>query len=177
MTQIPPNEGLKFECFRFVALTVNRRSSYCPQLLFVLAMAFESFRDSLPQESAYSRSQVVAWLQQIRLPLYYRQYIDDPQAFPKTKESLKVLFSAQITSFPYENLSVHYSPTHLVNIRPSTLYTKLMGPLSNGRGGYCMELSIFFHHMLRGLGFHVYLTGVRNRTRTDGVPQGETQGW
>ncbi|KAM0250033.1 hypothetical protein ACHAQJ_008802 [Trichoderma viride] len=31
--------------------------------------------------------------------------------------------------------------------------------------------------MLRGLGFHVYLTGVRNRTRTDGVPQGETQGW
>jgi len=40
-----------------------------------------------------------------------------------------------------------------------------------------MELSIFFHHMLRGLGFHVYMTGVRNRTRTEGVPQGEYQGW
>lgn len=140
-------------------------------------MAFESFRESSPQESAYSRSQVAAWLQEIRLPLSYRQYLEEPQTFPKTKESLKILFHAQITSFPYENLSVHYSSTHLVDISPKALYAKLMGTHRSGRGGYCMELGIFFHHMLRGLGFHVYLTGVRNRTRTDGVPQGETQGW
>ncbi|KAM3529574.1 hypothetical protein MY4038_005366 [Beauveria bassiana] len=48
---------------------------------------------------------------------------------------------------------------------------------SPGRGGYCMELSIFFHHMLRGLGFWVTMTGVRNRTRTDGIPSREYQGW
>lgn len=96
---------------------------------------------------------------------------------PKTEESLRVLFRCQITTFPYENLSVHYSPTHLVNIEPDTLYSKMMGPSNNGRGGYCLELSIFFHHMLRGLGFYVYMTGVRNRARTDGIPQGEYQGW
>ncbi|KAL6691362.1 arylamine N-acetyltransferase 2 [Trichoderma pleuroticola] len=129
-------------------------------------MAFETFRDPLPQESAYSD-----------LPSSYERYIYKPTAFPKTEKSLKDLFRAQITTFPYENLSVHYSPTHLVNIHPDALYTKMMGALNNGRGGYCMELSIFFHHMLRGLGFRVYMTGVRNRTRTNGVPQGETQGW
>ncbi|KAL6821502.1 arylamine N-acetyltransferase 2 [Trichoderma camerunense] len=140
-------------------------------------MAFEAFRDSTSQASAYSEPQITAWLQHIGLPSAYEQYIYKPTAFPKTEQSLKVLFRAQITTFPYENLSVHYSPTHLVDIHPDALYTKMMGALSNGRGGYCMELSIFFHHMLRGLGFHVYMTGVRNRTRTNGVPQGETQGW
>ncbi|KAL7941253.1 arylamine N-acetyltransferase 2 [Trichoderma barbatum] len=140
-------------------------------------MAFTAFRDSLPQASFYSSSQITAWLQHIRLPTTYEPYIYNPSSFPKTEQSLKALFRAQITTFPYENLSVHYSPTHLVNIQPDALYNKMMGPFSNGRGGYCMELSIFFHHMLRGLGFHVYLTGVRNRTRINGAPQGETQGW
>lgn len=96
---------------------------------------------------------------------------------PKTNHSLEILFKSQITVFPYENLTVHYSPTHLVDIKPNVLYLKMMEDPSRGRGGYCMELSIFFHHMLRGLGFRVIMTGVRNRTRTDGVPSGEYQGW
>lgn len=137
----------------------------------------DSFRDSVPEESAYSNSQVAAWLRRICLPSSYARYIDSPSTFPKTADSLRILFRCQITTFPYENLSVHYSRTHQVNIQPDVLYTKMMGPNNNGRGGYCMELSILFHHMLRGLGFHVYMTGVRNRTRTDGVPQGEYQGW
>lgn len=137
----------------------------------------EAFRDSSPPESAYSSVQVAAWLRRIALPSAYTHYIDAPATIPKTRESLRTLFRCQITTFPYENLSVHYSQTHQVNIRPEVLYAKMMGPSSNGRGGYCMELSIFFHHMLRALGFYVYMTGVRNRTRTDGVPQGEYQGW
>jgi arylamine N-acetyltransferase len=140
-------------------------------------MALDSFRDAIPQESAYTPSQVSTWLRQIDLPEIYQQYIDSPSAFPKTVESLTALFRCQITTFPYENLTVHYSATHLVNIEPHALYRKMMTSPSTGRGGYCMELSIFFHHMLRGLGFHVYMTGVRNRTRTDGVPDGEYQGW
>ncbi|KAF3483851.1 uncharacterized protein GIQ15_03175 [Arthroderma uncinatum] len=136
------------------------------------------FRDSLP--CAYSSEQVVAWLKYISLPKSYHQYLDDPTSVPKTFESLRTLFRCQITTFPYENLSVHYSPTHLVNIRPDVLYTKMLGPHEGGRegrGGYCMELSILFHHMLRGVGFNVFMTGIRNRTRTEGVPSGEYQGW
>ncbi|RDA94399.1 hypothetical protein CP533_2267 [Ophiocordyceps camponoti-saundersi (nom. inval.)] len=138
----------------------------------------QAFRDPHdPQPSAYSAEQVSAWLRHIHLPKRYAGCLDEPTTFPKTPDALRTLFRAQITSFPYENLSVHYSRTHLVDIRPQVLYDKMMGPAANGRGGYCMELSIFFHHMLRGLGFFVYMTGVRNRTRTDGVPGGDYQGW
>lgn len=96
---------------------------------------------------------------------------------PKANHSLEVLFKCQTTVFPYENLTVHYSPTHLVDIKPDVLYRKMMEVPSRGRGGYCMELSIFFHPTLRGLGFRIIMTGIRNRTRTDGVPSGDYQGW
>ncbi|KAL2869824.1 arylamine N-acetyltransferase family protein [Aspergillus lucknowensis] len=131
-------------------------------------------------ESAYSTDQITAWLEHIRLPTSYSEYIENPAGFPKTFESLRALMRCQISRFPYENLSVHYSPTHLVDIDPHNLYEKLMGPERigrRGRGGYCMELSIFFHHMLRGLGFQVYMTAVRNRGRKDGVPGGEYLGF
>ncbi|UNI17781.1 hypothetical protein JDV02_004100 [Purpureocillium takamizusanense] len=140
-------------------------------------MAIDEFHDPEPQQSVYSDDQVAAWLRRISLPAQYAQYISTPSAIPKTEECLRILFRCQITTFPYENLTVHYSPTHRVDINPRSLYSKMMEPPHNGRGGYCMELSIFFHHMLRGLGFHVYMTGVRNRTRTDGEPRGEYQGW
>ncbi|KAJ6441313.1 N-hydroxyarylamine O-acetyltransferase [Purpureocillium lavendulum] len=151
--------------------------SLAHQPLRIFSMAADEFRDSESQESAYSDLQVAAWLERISLPAPYKQYWSSPSTIPKTEDSLRTLFRCQITTFPYENLSVHYSPTHKVDINPASLYAKMMEAPHNGRGGYCMELSIFFHHMLRGLGFPVYMTGVRNRTRTDGVPRGEYQGW
>ncbi|KAL2845657.1 hypothetical protein BJY01DRAFT_180324 [Aspergillus pseudoustus] len=136
--------------------------------------------DPAVEESVYSTEQVAAWLEHIRLPTSYLEYVKSPTSYPKTDDSLRALMRCQISRFPYENLSVHYSPTHLVDISPDTLYEKLMGSERDegrGRGGYCMELSIFFHHMLRGLGFQVYMTAVRNRGRKDGVPGGEYLGF
>ena len=156
---------------------INSNTDNCYLIITTPIMPVGAFRNSSPQESAYSQSQISAWLRRIGLPEQYGQYIDSPSTFPKSAESLATLFRCQITTFPYENLSVHYSATHLVTIKPDALFNKMMGPPANGRGGYCMELSIFFHHMLRGLGFHVYMTGVRNRTRSDSVPNGEYQGW
>lgn len=141
------------------------------------AMEAPGFRHNVSAEPTYSIYQLSSWLRRLRLPVHYRQYIDDPSNFPKTYQSLETLFKCQISVFPYENLTVHYSATHLVNIKPEVLYRKMMQDPSRGRGGYCMELSIFFHHMLRGLGFRVIMAGVRNRTRTDGIPSGEYQGW
>ncbi|XWW92236.1 hypothetical protein V2A60_000159 [Cordyceps javanica] len=140
-------------------------------------MEVPGFRYNIPAEPAYTAPEVSSWLRHLRLPERYHQYIDNPMAIPKTSESLATLFRCQITTFPYENLTVHYSPTHLVDIKPDALYRKMMEDTSRGRGGYCMELSILFHHMLRGVGFRVTMTGVRNRTRTNGVPGGEYQGW
>lgn len=129
------------------------------------------------QALCYSLDRVSRWLRRIDLPESLRQHIASPQAIPKKFKALRILMRCQIATFTYENFSVHYSPTHPVDIRPESLYEKLMGPNNRNRGGYCMELSIFFYHMLRGIGFHVYMTGVRNRTRTNGVPGGQYQGW
>lgn len=139
-------------------------------------MASPAFREQL-QESAYSPDQVSAWLTRIRPPQTILQHVHSPSTIPKTADVLRALMRCQITTFPYENLSVHYSSSHVVDIDPQVLYAKMMEPGNGGRGGYCMELSIFFFHMLRGMGFLVYMTGVRNRTRTDGVPGGTYQGW
>ncbi|CAG7965402.1 unnamed protein product [Penicillium olsonii] len=114
----------------------------------------------------------------------YLRYIDPPSqygssaTFPTTEQALKDLFRCQITRFPYDNLTCHYSSTQLAEIQPQQIYTKFLGDESTSRrGGYCLEVSIFFHHILRGLGFEVYMTGVRNRLRTDGIPQGDYFGW
>ncbi|OAA35324.1 arylamine N-acetyltransferase 2 [Beauveria brongniartii RCEF 3172] len=139
-------------------------------------MEATGFRHQVSAEPTYSTYQLSSWLPRLSLPVPYRQYIDDPLEIPKTYKSLGILFKSQISVLPYENPTVHYSTTHLVNIKPDVLYRKMMQDPSRGRGGYCMELSIFFHHMLHGLGFRVTMTGVRNRTRTDGIPNGEYQG-
>ncbi|KAJ6091570.1 hypothetical protein N7467_003539 [Penicillium canescens] len=130
--------------------------------------------------SAYTQTQITKYIHYIALPERYTAYLSNPQAFPKTEQALKDLFRCQITRFPYDNLTCHYSATQLAEIQPEKIYTKLMGhgdTFPSGRGGYCLEVSIFFHHILRGLGFSVYMTGVRNRERVDGIPQGEFKGW
>ncbi|KAJ5278295.1 hypothetical protein N7524_004448 [Penicillium chrysogenum] len=130
--------------------------------------------------SAYSTAQLSKYLEYITLPIQYAQCVHDPLSFPKTEEALTFLFRCQITAFPYDNLSVHYSATHIVDIHPESIYTKLMGSndgIPSRRGGYCFECNILFYHVLRGLGFTAYMTGVRNRERIDGIPQGEFKGW
>lgn len=130
--------------------------------------------------SAFPIPQISKYLKYLALPPEYNQFIHDPQSFPKTEESLATLFRAQISRFPYDNLSVHYSKNDVIDIRPQSIFTKLMGSgdlQTSGRGGYCLECSIFFYHVLLGLGFSTYTTGVRNRARIDGVPQGEYGGW
>ena len=129
---------------------------------------------------AYSPIQLIKYLKYLDLPPQYQAYLQDPNSYPKTEEALTTLFRCQITRFPYDNLTVHYSATNLVDIDPKNIYDKFMGPDDTEptrRGGYCLECSIFFYHVLLGLGFSVYMTGVRNRERINGIPQGKFRGW
>ncbi|KAJ5219583.1 hypothetical protein N7468_008787 [Penicillium chermesinum] len=112
--------------------------------------------------SAFSQQQLSKYLRYMALPAQYAPYLDDPQSFPKTEEALTHLFRCQVTRFPYDNLTVHYSATHLANIDPAAIYNKFMGvgdAAPSHRGGYCLECSIFFHHVLKGLG----ILRLRNR--------------
>ncbi|KAJ3508692.1 hypothetical protein NLJ89_g5615 [Agrocybe chaxingu] len=120
--------------------------------------------------SAYSEKQIDDYVEYIALdPKYHRKA--NP---PKDIAFLSALHAHQISVIPYENLILHYSQDHKVCLDPQTLYKKLT---TNGRGGYCMENSIFFNHILRGLGFNAYMAGVRIRPRIEGVPQGDYIGW
>lgn len=132
--------------------------------------------------SIYSSGQLSRYLHYLSLPTPYKAYAQDPQDFPKTEEALNILFQAQITRFPYDNISIFLSETRLVDINPQTIYKKLLGASLEiggqvGRGGYCLECNIFFYHVLQGLGFDGYMTGVRSRIRTDNVPTGDFKGW
>jgi arylamine N-acetyltransferase len=122
--------------------------------------------------SAYNTSQISAWECHVSLPERFHSS-KNPS---KNLEYLTALHVHQITAVPYENLVLHYSEEHAVSLDPQKLFTKIVTN-ARGRGGYCMENSIFFNHVLRGLGFQVYTAGVRMRPRIGGVPGGDYIGW
>ena len=122
--------------------------------------------------SVYSREQISQFLDYIEIPSKFHL-----QSNPKCDyEFLKTLHVHMITAIPYENLTLHYSSRRVVNLDPQALFRKMVGE-ARGRGGYCMENSLLLLHMLRGLGFRVYPTGVKIRYRENGVPQGDFIGW
>lgn len=115
--------------------------------------------------TVFTAEDVERYYNLIKLPSRYRTQ------HAKNYELLHVLHTFQISTIPYENLSIHYSKSHNVNIEPRAAFEKFCS--GKGRGGYCMEVAIFYLHMLRAIGFKAYHTGVRIRLREDGVPNGD----
>ncbi|ROV90380.1 hypothetical protein VMCG_09729 [Cytospora schulzeri] len=121
-------------------------------------------------QPTFTKAQLTKYFDHIQLPPKYRG--DD---VPRDLSLLTALHIHQITAIPYENLSLHYSQHKTVNLDPHFLYTKFIDSGRN-RGGYCMEGSLFFLHILRSLGFDAYPTVVRIRLRENGVPKGDYVG-
>ncbi|CCF34659.1 hypothetical protein CH063_06607, partial [Colletotrichum higginsianum] len=122
--------------------------------------------------AAYDTSHVTQFEKYVQLP---EKYLHNNQP-AHTLAYLTALHVHTISTIPYENLSLHYSKTRVVDLDPQRLFQKLVTD-GRGRDGYCMEVSIFFNHILRALGFQAYMTGVRIRLRKDGVPSGDHIGW
>lgn len=119
--------------------------SHCDRLNILSIMA-----------SAYTEEQIDLYLDAIRIPeIYHRK--NRPS---RDINFLTALHAYQISTFPYENLSLHYSQKHEVTLDPQTLYQKIVAD-KRGRGGYCCELSILMYHVLCCLGFKVYMVGAR----------------
>lgn len=127
--------------------------------------------------SAFTPAQVEHYLRHISFPL--------PPTHPRDAFFLETLHRCQITSIPYENLSLHYNPAHSNSIDPQHLYAKFLPDFaralpertdnsSRGRGGFCFETCVFFLYILRGLGFAAYPTAahIRIRDHFTRVPSG-----
>ncbi|KAF2427143.1 cysteine proteinase [Tothia fuscella] len=131
------------------------------------------FQTPIPSQ-VYTPEQVKAYFNYISLPQKFH-----PENHPPLDiDFLTTLFIHQITTIPYENLSLHYNNVaqdKKVILEPQFLFDKFVTRAS-GRGGYCMEGSLFFVWMLRTLGFDAYSTGARIKLRVDGVPQGNYMG-
>ncbi|KAH9237290.1 hypothetical protein K456DRAFT_1334957 [Colletotrichum gloeosporioides 23] len=115
--------------------------------------------------SAYSPDQVSLYLECIGVPERCRHE-------PPTLEFLTMLHIHTISTLPYENLSLHYNPSHNISLDPQYLFRKMVTD-KRGRGGFCMEIAILYNHILRALGFDAYTAGVRTRPRIEGVPKGD----
>lgn len=128
-------------------------------------MAITSFR-----ECPYSKDQIGLYLQRISL-------FSGTQMGGLPEPDLAFLAAIQrhhLSTIPFENLALHYSPDRQISLDPQDVWTKFV---IRRRGGYCMEQNMFLNHMLRGLGFLVHSVGSRVRRRVNGIPTGDYAGW
>jgi arylamine N-acetyltransferase len=122
--------------------------------------------------SAYSPEQISTFLDYIDIPEHHREK-DGPKL---DLEFLTDLHVHTLSAIPYENISLHYNEEHTNSLDPQKLFEKIV-IAGRGRGGYCMEISLLYNHILRGLGFQVYTAGVKIRRRENGKPFGPYVGW
>jgi arylamine N-acetyltransferase len=117
--------------------------------------------------SLFSLQEIDRYLAYLGLP----ETVRTGSKIPKDVDLLKTLQTHQISKVPFENLGIHYSKIHNLDINPRVVYQKVLA--GNGRGGQCMELNLLLTHILRGLGFYCYTAGAKVRIRVNGIPQGE----
>ncbi|KAK7029520.1 hypothetical protein VNI00_014553 [Paramarasmius palmivorus] len=97
-----------------------------------------------------SGDQVIQWLKRIGFPGTIE--VDE---FPATLENLELLSRLHLVAFPFENLDMHYSPQHTMDVSPDHVFrTLVLG--KEHRGSYCYGKSGLFLEMIRGLGYRAY---------------------
>jgi arylamine N-acetyltransferase len=121
----------------------------------------------------YSHTQLKAFFNHISLPTSERIFDIASPALSSAErlQYLTLLQKLTLVTVPFENLSIHYSKSHAVDLDKDVLWEKVVGrsinggagrrKRSGGRGGYCMENNRFFGVVLYSLGFDVYAAGAR----------------
>lgn len=112
------------------------------------------------QRPTYTKDQVTAYFDRIKLPQKHRKYDITSLNAEETLEYLTVLQRHQLVEVPFENLTLHYSHHRQISTHPELLFEKIVGD-NNGRGGYCMENNCFFGTVLYSLRFDIYSAGAR----------------
>ncbi|KAJ7362555.1 hypothetical protein DFH08DRAFT_841149 [Mycena albidolilacea] len=112
-------------------------------------------------QSVYSAAQVSQWLSKIEYPGSFLE---------ASLESLNLLVQLAVTTFPFENTPMHYTPAHSMDISYEGLYKRMI-ETSGNKGSYCFGLNGLFVQMLKALGFRAYTGAGRiNKQTSNGVP-------
>jgi N-hydroxyarylamine O-acetyltransferase len=69
---------------------------------------------------------------------------------------LRSLHGQHIFRVPFENLDIHYGKE--ITLEVTSIYKKVV---EKKRGGFCYELNLLFHHLLRELGFESRIIAAR----------------
>ncbi|PHH83075.1 hypothetical protein CDD82_3610 [Ophiocordyceps australis] len=109
--------------------------------------------------SVFTPQQVDEYLAYIKFPR--EQHASDGL------ERLKQLMKRHTCRFPFETLSLHYSPHRTVSLDPEALHHKM---LVEKRGGFCLEQNELFGSVLRGLGYKAYPVAGRSNIRNTWTP-------
>ncbi|KAL9098149.1 MAG: hypothetical protein Q9187_009720, partial [Circinaria calcarea] len=76
----------------------------------------------------YTSSQLESYFERISLPARYRDLsyeVGKNNNAQRDLEFLTALQKHQLAAVPFENLSIHYSPTHTIDLDPRFLYEKI----------------------------------------------------
>lgn len=117
--------------------------------------------------ATYTQDQITRYFQHIGWDANFRAPIG-------TLVYLQELQKRQLARVPFENLSLHYSPTHVLSLDPDDLFNKIVG---RNMGGYCMENNTFLGAVLRTLGFSMINAGGRVSHAAAGRPGPGYKGW
>ncbi|KAL0961268.1 hypothetical protein HGRIS_006231 [Hohenbuehelia grisea] len=121
--------------------------------------------------SCYSTSQVRRWLQAIGFPGNWTEDDIDNGRFPTTLENLERILLHQLVTFAYENIPMHYSSHHTMDISPDALFQRLV---VERQGSWCFGLNGLLYQMLLGLGYRAYAGGSRINLAPIAVPPNYT---
>lgn len=144
-----------------------------PRWAFLVIFTAKRFRFKLflwfKMKPAYGQEQLDQFFDHVGFPQHLR-------CQPPSLALLEALHIHTLSTLPYENLSIHYNPSHWIDLEPQHLFQKMIVH-GRGRGGFCMEIAILYNHILRAIGFDAFTAGVRTRGRLQGVPRGDYPGW
>jgi arylamine N-acetyltransferase len=132
----------------------------------------------LTQRDTYTDDQLASYLKTLlqnlsstsTLPAAFQ---DVPSLHKAARSSplstLSTLMKLHLAAIPWGSLKIHYSPSHSLPLSPpDQLFNKL---ITRRLGGYCMEQNLFFSHILRSLGYEVYLSGARISLAVNAPPE------
>ena len=98
----------------------------------------------------YTTDQINQYLARIDFPVHQHSIIEPHSAQDGGLSYLENLMRYQLSSVPFENLSLHYSQRPSVSLDDDDIFTKIV---ENRRGGYCMEVNFLFGKILKSSRF------------------------